>query len=337
VNAVKSFATAIAGMTQLRQARGPFLLAKVTPKKNIWVAGLLVLAGLVSGCQTTFRTVNERFMAHPTNHRQVQILPLWFEGAGSFDRTLTTNDLRVLCRQTVKGLVDDIQHDLRSKGYELAGPARILRVDEISASQAAETMRCLAAVRVDLFKNLAAQYSASIANTPLTFRTQTTLSLSRYMSTATPSALEHNPFYYQVTPSLTNVLARFGATNAQAVLLVDTKAFFESEHNRTKRTVWNWTGGGLTAVVEVGANLAIIAVAALSGAGSAPVPFGFDPFWHSDNSIQQNIALVDVPTREVLWINQQDFKHQDPADAEALAGTVTDAMHDLPSRLPPSP
>ena len=83
-------------------------------------------------------------------------------------------------------------------------------------------------------------------------------------------------------------------------------------------------------VTEVGVNAAVLAAAALSGASSAPVPIWVDPFWHSNNSLQHNVALVDVRTLEVLWLNRQNFKRKDPRDAGALAETVANAFLDLP-------
>jgi hypothetical protein len=299
-------------------------------RKCICIAGLLVLAGLASGCKTTFRTVDEHFMAQPANYRHVQILPVWFEGAGNIDHSLTTNDLQALCRQAGEDLVSAVQQELRSKGYEVIGPVRVLRADEIFSQPAAEIRRPLEAVRVDFCKNLVGRYSASANGAPLTFRTNTTLSLFRYMATPHPAEIEHNPFHYQMTSSLTNVLVRFGATNSEAVLLMDTKAFFESRHQQTKRLWWNWTGGGVIATTEVGVNLAVVAVAALAGAGTAPVPIWIDPFWHSDNSIQHSIALVDIRTQEVLWLNRQDFKHKKARDPEILTGTVAGTLADLP-------
>ena len=65
------------------------------PKRFIFAVGLLALTALVSGCKTTFRTVDERFEGHPENYQQVQILPVWFEGGGNVDHTLTTNDLQL--------------------------------------------------------------------------------------------------------------------------------------------------------------------------------------------------------------------------------------------------
>jgi hypothetical protein len=290
----------------------------------------LVLAGLACGCKTTFRTVDEHFVTQPANCRRVQILPVTFAGAGNLDHSFTTSDLLACCRQTEKDLTGAVQQELRSKGYEVVGPVQILHTDAIPVPSGADIQSCLAAVRIDLFENLPQQYSASVGDRPLTFQTNTTLSLFRYMATPAPARLEHNPFHYQVAPSFTNLLVRLGATNAAAVLLVDTKAFFESPHHRTQRALWNWTGGGLTVVVEFGVNVAIIVAAGLSGAGSAPVPIGFDPFWHSDNSLQHNFALVDARTREVLWLNQQNFKRQDPRDAEVLAEAVAGTLRDLP-------
>ena len=150
------------------------------------------------------------------------------------------------------------------------------------------------------------------------------------MATANPAGFEHNPFHYQMTSSLTNVLVRIGATNVGAVLLVDTKAFFESEHKEAKRTIWNWTGGGLIAVTEVGVNAAFFTVALLAESSGPPPPIWVDPFWHSSNSLQHSIALVDARTGEVLWLNRREFKRKDPRDAEILTETVANTLADLP-------
>ena len=130
-------------------------------------------------------------------------------------------------------------------------------------------------------------------------------------------------------PSLGNVLTWVGATNSETILLVHTKAFFESEPKQAKRTIWNWTGGGLSAVAEVGVNAALFAVAALAESSRPLPPIRADPFWHSDNSLQHSIALVDVRTREVLWLNRQNFKHPDPRDVQVLADTVAGTLADL--------
>lgn len=291
---------------------------------------LLVLVALASGCRTTFRTVDERFMAQPANYRQVQILPVWFEGAGNIDHSLTTNDLQALCRQVGEDLAKSVQQELRSKGYQVVGRVQVLRGDETLSQSAAEIGPSLEAVRVDFCRNLSGQFPAPADGRPLTFQTNTTLGFFRYMATWDHARFEHNPFHYRMTASLTNVLARCGATNVEAVLLVDTRAFFESHHNHTKRTVWNWTGGGLIAVTEVGANLALVTVEVLAGGGGPPPAIWVDPFWRSSNSLQHSIALVDARTQEVLWLNRQDFNRKDPRDPEILRETVADTLVDLP-------
>lgn len=304
--------------------------ADIISKKICSAAGWLTLVVLVSGCRTTFRTVDERFMARPANYRQVQVLPVWFEGAGNIDHSLTTNDLQALCQQAGNDLVGAVQRRLESKGYSVVGSVRIWRTNEMPVQPATEIGPSLGTVRVDFCENLLGQYSLSAGGAPLTFRTNTTLGFFRYMGTANPARFEHNPFHYQMTSSLTNVLVQISATNAEAVLLVDSKAFFESRHKHTKRTVWNWTGGGLIAVTEVGANLALVTVEVLTGGGSPPPAIWVDPFWHSSNSLQHSFALVDVRTREVLWLNREDFKRKDPRDTDILTATVADAMADLP-------
>ncbi len=297
------------------------------------IVPLLMLAVILAGCQTTFRTVDERFMAQPAAHRHVQVLPVWFEGAGNIDRSLSTNDLQVLCRQSGKDLVRTIRRELQSKGYEVVGPVQLWQGDQSSAGWGTGFCGPLETVQMDLCENLLQQFPFPADGRPLTFQTNTALGFFRYLATWSPARFEHNPFHYQMTSSLTNVLFWMGATNSEAVLLVDTKAFFESEHKHTQRVVWNWTGGGLLATAEVGVNLAILAAAVLVGADSAPVPVWVDPFWRSDNSLQHNIALVDVQTREVLWLNRREFKHKDPRDAEILADTVVGTLADLP-RVP---
>ena len=293
------------------------------------IAGLLALAGLISGCKTTFRTVDSRFMAQPEEHRRVQVLPVWFEGAGNVDHTLTTNDLQALYRQAGDDVAGEIRQTLESKGYDVAGSTLVLRTNEMSICPEPEVWRQLELVRVDLFQNLPCGFSASVRDLPLTFRTNTMLGFWTYMGPK--GRLEPSPFRYRVTSAFTNVLICLGATNVDAVLLVHTKAFFESKHNRTKRAVWNWTGGGLTTMVEVGFNVALIAAEGLAGRGSGSAsPIWADPFWHSSNSLQHNFALVDVRTGEVLWLNRQNFKRKDPRDAGALAETMANAFLDLP-------
>jgi hypothetical protein len=78
--------------------------AKIILRGRVCAAGLLALACHVSGCQTAFRTVDARFMAHREEHRRAQVLPVWFEGAGNVDRTFTTNDLQEQSRQASENL-----------------------------------------------------------------------------------------------------------------------------------------------------------------------------------------------------------------------------------------
>jgi hypothetical protein len=308
--------------------------ARLTWKPITFVIGWLVLAGLGSGCKTTFRTVDERFMAQPAAHRHVQVLPVWFEGAGNIDHTLTTNDLQALCRQANNDLVRAVQRELQLKGYAVVGRIQVLHAGGALSQPVAEIVQPLEAVHADFCENLLAQFPPPTEGQPLIFQTNTTLGFFRYMATWDHARLEHNPFHYQMTASLTNVLFWMGATNVEAVLLVDTKAFFESDCKQTKRTIWNWTGGGLIAVTEVGINVAFFAVAVLAESSSPPPPLWVDPFWHSDNSLQHSIALVDVHTHEVLWLNRQEFKHQDPRDAQILADTVAGTLADLPPISP---
>ncbi len=306
--------------------------AKIVLRKSVCAAGLLALAGLISGCKTTFRTVDARFMAQPANYQRVQILPVWFEGAGNVDHTLTTNDLQTLSRQAGENLSAAVQDTLLSKGYEIVGHVDMLDGDKKLSALDPEIRRQLEAVRLDFCENLPRSYASANSENPLTFRTNSSLGFNRYMSNPNwkRAKMEPNPFRYQMTPALTNLVARFRATNSEAVLLVNTKAFFESKHNHTKRTVWNWTGGGVMTITEVGVNLVVVAAAALTGAGSAPVPIWADPFWHSSNSLQHNIVLVDARSQEVLWLNQQNFKHKDPRNKVVLAETVADTLADFP-------
>jgi len=275
--------------------------------------GWLALAALVSGCHT-YRTVDKRFMLQPAAYRRVQVLPVWFAGAGNNDHSLTTNEIQSLCRQTGEDLSTAIREALLSKGYQVTGPVEILSAGKTLPGLDAETRRQLETIRIDFSENLLQPYPLGDSGQPLVIRTNA----------------ETNPFHHQLTSPIGMVAARLGETNAVAVLLVDTKVFYESRHKQTKRLWWNWTGGGVIATTEVGVNLAVLAVAVLAGAGSAPGPIWIDPFWHSDNSIQHSIALVDVRTREVLWLNREDFKHQDPSDPESLMKTVTGTLADLP-------
>ena len=307
--------------------------AGLLSRKRIYVTGLLMLAGLACGCKTTFRTVNEQLITGQVSCRQVQILPVFFAGAGNIDRTLTTSELQLLCERASEQLVLDVELNLRSKGYEIVGPAPTACVGANSSPTTGDACSALDAVRVDIFETLPRQYSASIGGAGLTFRTNTTLPVLCYLSTPDSSRLEHNPFGYQTTSSLTNVLLGLGVTNSDAVLLVETKAFFESKRHGTKRALYNWTGGGLAVVGEVGFNTAMYSAMILSGHPSVPPdPFWVNPFWHSDNTIGLSIALVNVRTREVLWVNQQNFNHMDPRKPQAIAQTVTCTMRDLPRK-----
>lgn len=300
-------------------------------KRGFRGVGLLLVVGFVSGCQTTFRTVDQNFMASPAKYRRVQVLPVWFAGAGSIDQTLSTNDLQVLCRQAGAEVLAAVQNNLSAKGYEIVGPVRALSDSQSAPRLGAATLQQLELVRIDFCQNLLRAYACASADEALTFQTNSTLGFSEYMSTWSRARLETNPFHYRMTEALTNVVNQVGATNPAAVLLVDTKVFFESDHNQTKRGVWNWTGGGLLAIAEVGVNAVVFAAAALAGSSSAPPPIWVDPFWRSSNSIQHNLALVNARTGEVLWLNRRDFKRQDPRDAEKLMATVADTLEDLPN------
>ena len=253
-------------------------------------------------------------MSQPAAYRRVQVLPVWFAGAGNVDHSLATNEIQALCRQTGESLSTAIRETLCSKGYEVTGPVNILSGDKTSPGLDAETRQQLETLRIDFCEGLLRPYASVVTDQPLTLRTNAGT----------------NPFHHQMTSPIARVAARLGGTNAVAVLLVDTRVFFESRHKQTKRLWWNWTGGGVIATTEVGVNLAVVAAAVLAGAGSAPGPIWIDPFWHSDNSIQHSIALVDIRTQEVLWLNRQDFKHQDPSDPEILMKTVAGMLADLP-------
>jgi hypothetical protein len=140
--------------------------------------------------------------------------------------------------------------------------------------------------------------------------------------------MELNPFHIQTAAALTNVLAGVGATNSDAVQLVLTEAFFESRHHHSKRNVWNWTAGPLLTVTETGVDVGLCGFALAAGAPMLPLIW-INPFWLSSNSIEHTVVLVDPDTRDVLWINQQSFKHLDPRDAQVLQRTVNDTTVDL--------
>lgn len=291
------------------------------------VAGLLV-AGLLSGCQTSFRTVDERFTRHPAEYRRVQILPVWLHAVAKIDPTLTTNDLATLRAQTGNELCSVLQQTLTSKGYQLVGPVNVLPGPGEPPLLDGYIDEQLEAVRKDFSEALPRRFGFG---TPLTFWTNRSRSSFSYQATNNSETvtLLHNPFHYQLSPALTNVLPQLGATNSEAVLLVDTRVFFQSRHERTKAAVWNYTGGGLVAITQVAANLAAFAVCFV---GSAPFqPFWFDPFWRPRNSIDHKIALVDALSREVLWVNRQASDYTDPRGTSNLVQSVNVALFDLPA------
>jgi hypothetical protein len=302
------------------------------------IAVLLAVAGLGSGCKTTFRTVDQRFISQPAKYRRVQVLPVWLLGAGNVDHSLTTNQLAALSRKAEAAVEAAVQAHLQAKCFELTSPVQVLRSNQMYVGSAAAIAQPLEAVRVDLSANPQWQHSAGGPDQPLCFRAAPKPSSARGEGgpAAVRARLEPNPFHYQMTPALTNVLAHLGATNADAVLLVETKAFFESENHCTKRVVYNCTGGGVLAVTEVGFNAALFLAAALAGSHSAPSVIWVDPFWHSCNSIQHTVALVDARTGEVLWLNRQSFRRQDPRDANVLSRTMATTLFDLPMLLGPS-
>lgn len=305
--------------------------ANIILRKCGFVAWVLTLATLVSSCKTTFRTVDERFTTRPTEHRRVQILPIWFEGAGNIDHTLSTNDLKLVCARAGENLSVALQQTLWAKGYEIVGPVNFLSSQEDNPGLNPETRQQLETVRVDFFDKLMRQYTP-VSGRPLTIRAKTTLGFFRYMSTASPTALEPNPFHCEITPAIANALNQLGATNSEAVILVDTKAFFESRHGAHKRLAWNYTGAVLIGATEASVFLTF---SVLSSRSLDPENWIWvDPFWHSRNSLQYNIALVDVHTHEVLWLNRQSFKQKDPRDANVLAETLATTLDDLPGRLP---
>jgi hypothetical protein len=286
------------------------------------LAGLVALATLLAGCTTTFRTADDRFMAHPHERRQVQIAPVGFVGTAKTDRTLTTNDLAELSARTGNQLCSALRQALSAKGYEVVEP--VVALPQCAEGPLADTN---AAAQVEALRKevreLAASYGAYGA--PLTFRADGPAYSFRYAATNQGETVRrlHNPFRRQMSETLTSVLAQLGATNASTVLLVETRAFFQSRHQHTKGLVWNWSAGALLATTEVAINL----VGAAGGGGGGGI--WIDPFWRNRNSIRHLVVLVDARSRDVLWINMEDFDYAD-ARTERLAQSLGQTLGDLP-------
>ena len=212
--------------------------------KSIVQVALLAAMVLASGCCTSYRTQDERFMAHRANYRRVQILPVWMDGAGNVDATLTTNQLQSLYRQAGSNLCTAVRQSLADRGYEPVGTnfgsiddARWLNPD---------AKRQLQAVRVDFCEGLLRPYDRNVSDhEPLMFHTNAPPGYWWYVVKHNAFPPTTNPFCYRMSPAFTNMLSKLAVTNVPAVLLVDSKIYFESDHNHTKRVAWNCTGGGV--------------------------------------------------------------------------------------------
>ncbi len=315
--------------------------------KSLYGAWAVLGLALPTGCGT-FRTIDSRFAAQPQAYRRVLVLPVALETSGKIDEPDTneiaviaarsdgaivtksaevfgTNEVQRLALEAAPKMAAALSNLLCAKGYQLMNPVRVLSSEEDRAGFDEETRGLFREVREQIHEQLFHYAFPGL-------RTGATNAIGKRSLTNAPIlgtmaggfGKEDEPFHFQMKSSLAELQKKLHLPDADALLWIDSSAFFESPADFAKagqRIAWNSTGGTLLLTAEV----AILVAAGVPGGGL------LDPFMHSASSIQHTITLVDFHTQEVLWFDERHFPGYDARNAGHVKGSVKIALRQLPA------
>ncbi len=258
----------------------------------------LVVTLFTAGCATeppVMKVIRDRMESHPNQYRRVEIMPIWFAGSAVMDASLTTTGLTASNREVGSNLVTALTQVLADKGYEVVQGSQVLcGVEDLEAFDA-NTCQLFGLVRTN-FVDLSQQIYANRPN------------------------LKGKSLEYQTDPCLAELRNRLGHHEADLVVLMDSKAFYETPGARSKRRKWNRTGG----TVLMPFFIAFSAAGAAGGGGAPKLPLEFSPGW-----MEHTILIADGRTQEVLFWNGRRFPGGDARNADTLRAKLRDTLADL--------
>jgi hypothetical protein len=284
------------------------------------VAALL----LTTGCGTTYRTIDPRFAKHPETYGRIEILPVSFQAGATVDKSSSALAGRLAARRVDPALAAAFTNAFSAKGYRVRAPIFIVRDDEQYPFDES-TEKALREVKKE-FRELLLRYPVPgwrLEMGEASFVSTTDKLPANVNSTRTTALRE--PFQYRMKSSLAGLHEKFGSADASAVLLVDTSVFFESSAQARKRIWWNSTAGAAFAALEV----AVVVAAAASGSAAAGgMP---DPFIYSTSYVHHSMALVDLRTQDVLWLEERHCQGRDARKPANLELSISEALTQLPA------
>lgn len=269
-------------------------------KRGRWIDAWktsLVLGVLLafSGCSTK-RPGYAPFFADPQRYSRVALVCLSVQTEGdptTPKKPLTRDECEESMVNTIQSQANEV---LRDRRYELSTTPPLVRISHASLAEDAS----------DPWSGLIAQ----VANTTFVQR-----------DSETP---------YDLNLVLEAATLRESLDDADAWLIIVSKARFESVAERSKRTKGDLAGNvaaaplALIAVPLIAAMSPLMAVEAIGGGKDAKTKPA-DPTW-----IQHGFLLLDPRTKQVLWSHWRLFDGEDARSRDTLQATVKDMFEYLP-------
>jgi hypothetical protein len=243
------------------------------------------------------------FKANPKAYQRLAIVPVWFTTSEYAYSGLSRSELTQIANTAGQKTAADLAAAITNRGYQVVGEVRALCSEGDLAAFDAETRQLLDQVRVEFW------------------------SLTQYARTAANAGILGQPFKYKLKAPLLQLQKKLGASQADALVLVDSTVFVETPAGRSKRLLWNWTGATLFPPAD--------ATAFEGNEAGASVP-GEMPAMGSPATMEHTLAIVDPGTQDVLLWTSVLTPGANVRDAVDLRVTVFDLLSALPL-IEPSP
>jgi hypothetical protein len=282
---------------------------------------------LCSGCASS-RT-EPGFAKNPQKHRRVAVAAISFNGSISTNslllsfladtnRSLLANDLLAFNRAAGRDLRNAVTNVLAHKGFEIVASSNLVCGEADMALLTHEARSVIQCLHRELFAIDNATNAVTAGTTAATNQTK--------------SAQMKQGFPIHVQTDL-NPLG-VSLSDPDAVLVMDSSFVdsFESKMQKRNRIIWNSTMGPVWVVADLALISALIAFGG-SNAGDAVGPvamIGLAGIAIPDNSIRHSAALIDMRSREVLWINARSVSGYSVTKPHGINASVEEALADVP-------
>ncbi len=276
------------------------LLRRIGSKRALWLF-MVTVAALTGSCATKSGSDRRSLPGHPEALRRVMMLPICFSGSARADETLTLLDLKSLDQQAGSNLESAVVAAFAAKGIEVVMLGHALCGDEDWDQLDPDVHRLLEDAVIE-FRDLIARQQQQIQQKVMTW------------PFPEPGPRGNKALPHRIESQLGG-LVKLEGQEADAIVLWETTAHFESSAARHRRHRWNYTWG------------AVLTPLALAGAMASRGMAGVEiPIQGSSALVHHSMAIVDARTLQVVGLHTRSFPGRDVRDTNALRGSVHEML-----------